>query len=263
MEQDDENSTDVSSSTSCRTNTQYLDEPQSQGYFPNDITGNRNVPQGINKGLSDKSNGKIYSCSKCQFICTKQICLEQHENIVHRTKPPYKCGNCEYHAVISSHFNKHVLSCNKDKPYFCRHCTFCCSQSNSLERHFASKHPETIIKCNKCDFSTYLQSQMDKHNEKYHSDLEKSPLLTCQYCQFICTKQVTLELHGLRHSTKPPYKCGQCEYLNANSGHFNYHILSCNKDKPYFCIHCHVGYYTSTNLQRHMKSKHQSSSSKD
>ena len=63
-----------------------------------------------------------------------------------------------------------------------------------------------------------------------------TPTITsCQRCDFIATKQLSLQLHQVVHlNTKVPYECVKCGYLVSHFK-FNLHILNCNEDKPYSC----------------------------
>ena len=64
--------------------------------------------------------------------------------------------------------------------------------------------------CDHCDFSTFMSTMMCKHEEQYHSKKSKPVILLCEQCRFIATKQVSLEIHQIVHSTKPPYRCAEC-----------------------------------------------------
>ena len=198
------------------------------------------------------NNDKILNCTKCQFIATIQQSLELH-HIVHCTKPPYQCTECNYQTSLAGNFNYHILKHKNDKPHNCQHCISCFSTTGHLQKHMKSQHPNSVIKCNKCDFSTYMLTTMHEHDDQCLLNEDK---LKCKKCKFIATKAVSLELHLIVHSTKPPYQCTECEYQTSFAGHFNSHVLKHNKDKPYSCPHCISCFSTHFSLKRHVRSQH-------
>ena len=85
-------------------------------------TDNNNANTNIVKGVLDdrtlrSTNDKIRNCSKCTFIYAKPDSLILHQ-IVHNSKRPYQCTDCDYKTTNSVHFNRHILKRNKDKHHF-------------------------------------------------------------------------------------------------------------------------------------------------
>ena len=89
---------------------------------------------------SKKVNPIILECQLCKFIATKAISLELHL-ILHNTKAPYKCTECDYQTSATGNFNCHILTHNNDKPYSCPHCTKCFTQNVHIDGHLKSQHP--------------------------------------------------------------------------------------------------------------------------
>ena len=159
----------------------------------------------LTSGNEDKCDAKnVLTCPLCKFIATKSSSIKLHQ-IVHTTKKPYICSECEYKTSVTSSFNRHILTHYNDKPHICIHCNTYFAETAHLTRHMRSQHPSTIIKCNNCDYSTFLPSEISKHRERCISTNKNLVILTCPLCTFIATKECSLELHHIVHTTNGPY----------------------------------------------------------
>ena len=84
-------------------------------------------------------------------------------------------------------------------------------------------------------------------------------MLTCPLCTFVATKHYSMDLHKVVHTTEKPYHCAECEYGTSHTGNFNGHILTHNNDRPYSCTHCNSVFTVTSQLKRHMRSRHPNS----
>ena len=71
----------------------------------------------------------------------------------HTVDKKFSCSCCDYLCSRSTALKRHMRIHTGEKPYSCTHCDFSCSHSSNLTRHMRRKHTgKNPYSCTRCDF---------------------------------------------------------------------------------------------------------------
>ena len=82
---------------------------------------------------------KFLACSKCEYITFDKSDLVAHSNI-HRKEHQYKCKECIYSTDFRPNYERHQRYHKVSLPHKCSTCTFSCGSETSLKRHVINHH---------------------------------------------------------------------------------------------------------------------------
>ena len=80
---------------------------------------------------------KPFSCSQCDYMCSRSSTLKEHERI-HTGEKPFSCSKCGYKCSRSGDLKKHERIHTGDKQFSCSQCDYQCSASSDLKKHTRS-----------------------------------------------------------------------------------------------------------------------------
>lgn len=129
--------------------------------------------------------------------------------------------------------------------------TFC---SFSI-RHLAAKSH----KCDHCEKSFDTRSNLTRHMQ-IHKDI--TPSFVCEQCGGSYATIHTLREHiNDKHTKKKLHTCEVCQREFTNRHLYRNHIATHSEDRPFACTICTKAFKLKTNLMRHTKRNHGTSSS--
>lgn len=227
--------------------------------------------------ISDKTVGKIFSCSTCDKIFTRKTDLDQHV-YTHTGVAPWKCPECGAIFFTSTKYKEHYLTTHEqvDKPFFCSLCKkgfsnpeglraherahkgikpFQCdicnrrfTQRGNLKDHFLIHTNERPWKCDQCEKSFKIKGDLTKHFV-VHSGLKN---FECSYCEKKFSRQSYLTRHIRTHTGERPYVCDICNKSFSRSENCQDHRRIHTGERPYVC-HCGATFKDSGNFCNHKK----------
>ncbi|WAR11682.1 ZN845-like protein [Mya arenaria] len=82
---------------------------------------------------------KSFSCSYCDYITFERNDLISH-NPVHRNEHQFKCDECTYSTDFRPNYDRHLQNHKGNYPFKCTKCTYGCGSDAVLKRHLSSNH---------------------------------------------------------------------------------------------------------------------------
>ena len=82
------------------------------------------------KNFKKRINSKI--CNMCDFTSTN---IKEHIMRNHTGEKPFKCYQCDYSCVTSSHLRDHMRTHTGERPFKCKKCEKAFKYKNVLVRH--------------------------------------------------------------------------------------------------------------------------------
>jgi KRAB domain-containing zinc finger protein len=164
-----------------------------------------------------KTNQSIISCKKCPKLFFTKDDFEKHMKIVHLTKRPWKCGQCNFAAIEPGRLNSHVDRIHRKEPYKCDICDFVTRNKIFFEKHSHKTHACTVEcskngfhQCNKCEYSSKERGNLIRHIRNIHLNILR---FHCDICDFKCNLDANLQRHIKRiHQHGPKeYGCDACD----------------------------------------------------
>ncbi|XP_029440810.1 zinc finger protein 184-like isoform X2 [Rhinatrema bivittatum] len=113
-----------------------------------------------------KGRRRLYKCSECEKILTKQSSLITHLR-THTGERPYKCTECGKSFSEKSNYLKHHRTHTGERPYKCNECEKSFNQSSHLVRHQRTHTGERPYKCPECEKSFSDSSNLVTHQKTH------------------------------------------------------------------------------------------------
>lgn len=143
---------------------------------------------------------------------------------------------------------KQSLSCPK--------CSFKFESEAILNSHLKTHVPGREQICELCGNLFTRKSDLDRHNRTVHSDVKR--LFKCQFCNYACSLELSLQKHILIHSNDRLYGCDHCAKRFYQRHDRDRHMQTHTNERPYYCKDCNINFRQKYNLSRHLRSpKHQ------
>lgn len=248
----------------------------------------KNIPFMSNVNKIDEN---IYECKICS-IKTQYINLEEisrHMLTKHNSNDIYRCFLCQKLVMTKRKFSVHIHTKHNlnQKDFTCRICNKNYKTNHSLLSHIKNIHSENHTReqfqCDICKKKYAGLSSLKLHMQRYHlSDNNKK--FECDVCHKKFLFQSYLDIHKKNHSDSKHYfcelcgqgfkykkslvsheqshlgikkfKCEVCEQSFNHTGDFKIHKRLHTGERPYACKICDQRFIASTNLTKHMRSRH-------
>ena len=245
----------------------------------------------LSKELRPRSSlSKSLKCQHCLFSCDKKPELNLHLKSKHK-KParPVTFTSKALVDAMASNFNSGIPGkshLNDESGLKCRHCHFCAKTSSDLRNHFRTKHssdeenfpdnesgPEDINSCQFCSSKFDCFKSLKSHIRKRHRDRLK---YKCNKCNFASNFHAGLAYHiktkhadggdddddGVRHDKNVVIKSNFVvdEIFDEKSS-----VSSDGRREgsSLGCRQCNFVAKSASQLDRHTKSKHSKSNSRE
>lgn len=234
----------------------------------------------------------VYECKICsdktQYINLEEI--SRHMLTKHNSNDIYRCFLCLKLVMTKRKFSVHIHTkhnLNK-KDFICRICNKNYKTNHSLLTHIKNIHSESRTKTNEqleCDICKKKYTGINSlklHMQRYH--LSDNKKFECDVCQKKFLFQSYLDIHKKNHSDSKhffcelcgqgfkykksmvsheqshlgikKFKCDVCDQSFNHTGDFKIHKRLHTGERPYICKICDQRFIASTNLTKHMRSRH-------
>ena len=150
----------------------------------------------------------------------------QHKQI----KKKYKCNICDIEYGYLSGLSQHKKSVHEGVTYKCKICQYAATQKGSLKIHTRSLHVnDERYSCNICPYQATQKSSLSCHVKNVHNKNER---VICTECYKSLQKD-SLHLHRkLFHSgEQPKLSCKICTYKTICQSNLNKHIKSVHQSR--------------------------------
>ena len=165
--------------------------------------------------VSEKGEGKVVDCPKCDKRCSDKHALEKHM-IKHTVEKNFVCNICGKRLKRQSSLDLHLRQHTGTKNYMVS--LFLSSQ------HQASNWLSLIFQCDACDATYFTASALRNHkvdivccnqiqisNIQVNKHMEVKETFLCTFCGKGFTKKANLESHITLHTGEKRYSCTQCD----------------------------------------------------
>ena len=219
----------------------------------------------LDNHMNTKHKGhKAILCSMCSFTTAFEWKLQQHKKgkhegeLVINRNGTFSCPYCSYMSKEKCAIRSHIKIHHDNVSVVCDLCPSKFLLRLSMETHKRSAHFGEIFKCNLCQNRIYKQ----KEALKQHNDIEhKGKTYTCNTCDYVATRKVTLLYHIDEKHTHPSNQkwreyCQVCPKYFKNSSLLKYHMMYHNDERPLGCQKCSQRFRQPGTLKKHIKSFH-------
>ena len=188
------------------------------------------------------NENRIYSCDKCDIVCSSKGNLVAHINGVHLKIRENICTyeNCGKGFQFNKDLQEHINGVHLDiRSYICNYdnCVESFHNSGNLQRHINTIHLDVInFTCyyKNCNFTCYGKSHLDVHiNSSIHKDIRN---FVCSYNE--CKQEFHAKGHMLDHINQvhlliTNFECNRCTLSFYDKTDFNRHSEICSGNSPY------------------------------
>ena len=160
-------------------NDEINDDSRIEDQLANDIKPER----GIKEELQLKHEGKLFSCTHCEYETITKGRFRYHMKSNHGGQK-FPCYHCDYESVEKAGLKRHIQSVHEGKKIACPNCDL---QVVNLQRHIQSVHLIQKISCTLCKYET-----TSKRSFQYHMNLSH---ISCTLCKYKTTKPRSFQYH--------------------------------------------------------------------
>lgn len=251
------------------------------------IKDNKNIPFMSNVNKIDEN---VYECKICS-VNTRYNNLEEisrHMLTKHNSNDIYRCFLCQKLVMTKRKFSVHIHTKHNlnQKDFICRICNKNYKTNHSLLTHMknihSANHTNEQLECDICKKKYAGLNSLKLHMQRYH--LSDNKKFECDVCQKKFLFQSYLDIHKKNHSDSKHYfcelcgqgfkykkslvsheqshlgikkfKCDVCDQSFNHTGDFKVHKRLHTGERPYVCKICDQRFIASTNLTKHMRSRH-------
>lgn len=214
----------------------------------------------ISRHMMTKHNSSdIYRCFLCEKLVLTKKNLSYHIHTKHNlNQKDFNCRVCNktyktYHSLQTHTRNIHSAN-HKNEQLECDYCKKKYAGINSLKLHMQRYHlsDNKNFECDVCQKKFLYQSYLDIH-KKNHSDTQH---FFCELCGQGFKFKKSLVSHTQSHLGIKKFKCEVCDQSFNHTGDFKVHKRLHTGERPYSCKICDQRFIASTNLTKHMRSRH-------
>lgn len=177
----------------------------------------KKVDHGI---VSERGEGKIVDCPKCDKRCSDKHALE-----------------------------KHMIKHTVDKNFVCNICGKRLKRQSSLDLHLRQHTGTKNYMCDACDATYFTASALRNHKVNKHMEVKETFL--CTFCGKGFTKKANLESHITLHTGEKRYNCTQCDKKFRSHSVYQNHLRYHKGKKEFVCTYCGKAFMQKSHLQRH------------
>ncbi|XP_037942699.1 zinc finger protein 107-like [Teleopsis dalmanni] len=192
-------------------------------------------------------------CNQCGKGYFTASALLNHIRYQHSKLQKYfECEDCGKHFKRVGALKAHHLIHTDTKDYTCDQCGRAFRQKINLDVHLISHESQKGFVCQTCHKKFKTSLNLEKHM-LIHSNVKE---FKCDYCnKEFRTKDVKMA-HERIHTGEKPYKCTYCDRAFRFRGTFLTHINIHNGLRPYVCSECDSAFTNWSNLNKHIKRRH-------
>ena len=216
-----------------------------------------NRQRDLKQHMKGVHEGVRYPCNICGKNFTQVSSLNTHIRGVHK-KIRYKCAECPKETTQLGVLNLHMKDVHNHSGYTCNLCDFKAKTTYDLDRHNDKFHTE--ITCEHCNLKFETKHQRYCHVSKHHNGINYKKLFKCSKCDFKEISVRELRIHvKAEHEGLPIQKCNFCDFKTSCSDKklMRAHVAGSHGDQQYLCSLCDFKTGRKTDLNNHMKRKHE------
>lgn len=140
-----------------------LPESLTSPVFDNSI--NKSTRHSLSITCSNSNHVRKFQCDLCSQRFTQKVHLQKHTMSKHSRNWPFKCTQCEYRTVESSHLKAHFRRHTGERPFTCQQCNYKAAQHSTLKQHCLKKHRNYFLHCEDCNGQFVTLNELDKHKK--------------------------------------------------------------------------------------------------
>lgn len=206
--------------------------------------------------IHEKLSGtRKFHCPRCDITLSSRSTLKMHLFDIHKMDnfSTWNCEICERvfsnKRMLESHINEH----KNLREHKCQQCGAGFNNAYKVKAHMMS-HNERIFKCTECDFAAKTQRTLDSHTLNIHGEVENR--FVCELCAKSFKYKITYDCHMRRqHMGEKPFQCFICGKAYYTSGNLNTHVKHAHSTKIYHCEFTNCGklFHSELRLKIHLK----------
>lgn len=190
-------------------------------------------------------------CSMCDKSFGRPSDLRRHA-VLHTGEKKHQCDECSKEFSQRYHLVRHIKNVHKKdiKNLFCGLCNETFNSEYLLVRHIKSHGVMTFV-CEICSKEFKTKRQMKEHILCSHVGLKP---FKCDQCDKAFTRKYHLERHMEMHAGTKNFQCEYCGKEFGTKGNLIAHVKRIHLQiKEFSCGVCKKGFYSSKDLQTHIK----------
>ncbi|KAK5870857.1 hypothetical protein PBY51_003769 [Eleginops maclovinus] len=163
--------------------------------------------------------------------------------------------------------------------FHCEFCNFNTEHRSSIRRHYVNRHGKKIFRCKDCEFFTGVKKTFEMHMERGHSTCESQPThdkdLCCPFCLYQTKNKNNMIDHIILHREERVvpievrrsrlsrclqgivFRCHKCTFTSGSAENLHLHMTRHDDIKPYKCRLCYFDCTHLSDLEAHLRDKHQ------
>lgn len=204
--------------------------------------------------LTNHIPDEFYRCFVCKKIIKGRKRVRSHIIQHDAVTDNFNCEICSKYFMsqtfLKLHMEKHSNALNK--PFFCNVCSRKFAKLSYLQEH---AYAHTGIKRHECEIckrkfrllSNLFQHRLTHTNNKNY---------VCDVCGMAMKNFLSMRKHKYIHLGIKRFKCDFCEKTFNHSGDCVVHMRLHTGERPFKCEICDQRFIASTNLTKHIKSRH-------
>lgn len=211
--------------------------------------------KGVSKHmLTNHFPDEFYRCFVCKKIIKGRKRVRSHIIKHDAVTDNFNCQICDKYFLsqlfLKLHMEKHSNALNK--PFFCNVCSRKFAKLSYLQEH-ANIHTGTKRhECEICKRKFRLLSNLFQHRLTHTNNKN----YVCDVCGMAMKNFLSMRKHKFIHLGIKRFKCDFCEKTFNHSGDCVVHMRLHTGERPFKCDICNQRFIASTNLTKHIKSRH-------